>query len=174
MHVFLLVRCRRRAMTAYGASSSLPLIPAKVALPNRQPPFRLGGRNSSSCPIPAICRRQAGTIRIGASSHSPEMTIADLRAGPAQPPGSRQPTRRCSPLQERSPRPDARSCQVQGRLRRKSIIAALTSVGRSSWVIWPQPGSIITSRSCGTNFGRSAMWRCMPGNLTTGSRSPAM
>jgi catechol 2,3-dioxygenase-like lactoylglutathione lyase family enzyme len=28
--------------------------------------------------------------------------------------------------------------------------------------------------SCGTNFGISAMWRSMPGNLTTGSRSPAM
>jgi hypothetical protein len=28
----------------------LPPIPAKVALPNRQPPLRLGGRNWSSCP----------------------------------------------------------------------------------------------------------------------------
>src|ERR1700736_4679318 len=32
------------------ASSSLPPIPGMVALPNRQPPFRLGGRNWSSCP----------------------------------------------------------------------------------------------------------------------------
>jgi hypothetical protein len=41
----------------------------------------------------------------------------------------------------------------------KSMIAALTSAGRSSWVIWPQPGSMITPRSCGANFGKSAMWR---------------
>jgi hypothetical protein len=34
-----------------GASSSLPPTPAKVALPNRQLPFRLGGWNWSLCPI---------------------------------------------------------------------------------------------------------------------------
>ena len=29
----------------------------------------------------------------------------------------------------------------------KSIIAALTSGGLSSWVIWPQPDSVIEARS---------------------------
>jgi hypothetical protein len=43
-------------MTADGASSALPPTPAKVALPKRQPPFRLGGRNWSSCPIPDLDR----------------------------------------------------------------------------------------------------------------------
>src|ERR1700752_5034135 len=40
--------------SALGASSSLPPIPAKVALPNRHPPFRLGGRNWPSCPTSAV------------------------------------------------------------------------------------------------------------------------
>jgi len=39
-------------MAALGASSSSPPIRAKVASPNRQRPFRLGGGNWSSCPFP--------------------------------------------------------------------------------------------------------------------------
>jgi hypothetical protein len=31
-------------------------------------------------------------------------------------------------------------------------------VADSSWVIWPQPDSMIALRNCGTNFGKSAMW----------------
>jgi hypothetical protein len=41
-------------ITAFGASSSLPSIPAKVALPNRQRALSLGRGNASSCPIPAV------------------------------------------------------------------------------------------------------------------------
>jgi len=60
------------------------------------------------------------------------------------------------------------------RLRRKSIIAALTSGARSCWVQWPQPGRIIVRRSSGTNFTISPMrWRT-PGKSSTTSRSPAM
>jgi hypothetical protein len=38
------------AMTAYGASSPLPSIPAKVSLPNRQPTLSFSSGNASSCP----------------------------------------------------------------------------------------------------------------------------
>jgi hypothetical protein len=41
-------------MTAYGASSSLRPIAAKVASPNRQWPLRLGRENWSSCPFAVI------------------------------------------------------------------------------------------------------------------------
>jgi hypothetical protein len=47
------------------ASSSLPPIPAKVALPNRQPPFRLGGRNWSSCPITCRSQYPSGPAQLG-------------------------------------------------------------------------------------------------------------
>jgi hypothetical protein len=47
-------RDKNLSTTAYGASSSLPPIPAKVASPNRQWSFRLGGGNWSSCPSAAI------------------------------------------------------------------------------------------------------------------------
>lgn len=43
-----------REMAAYGASSSLRPILAKVSSPNRRPPFRLGRGNWSSCPAPAV------------------------------------------------------------------------------------------------------------------------
>ena len=49
-------------------------------------------------------------------------------------------------------RPAGLSCRY--RLRTNSIIAALTSAGRSCWVQWPQPGSMMVARSCGTNFGQ--------------------
>jgi len=46
---------------------------------------------------------------------------------------------------------------VQDRSWMKSIIAALTSTGRSSWVMWPQPSKMTTSRSWDAYFGKSAM-----------------
>ncbi len=39
------------------------------------------------------------------------------------------------------------TAQPQTAARRKSIIAALTSAGRSRWVKWPQPGSMIVPRN---------------------------
>jgi hypothetical protein len=47
-------RSTRVPATAFGASRSLPRVSAKVASPKRQRPLRLGGRNRSSCPNPAI------------------------------------------------------------------------------------------------------------------------
>jgi hypothetical protein len=48
-------RFRRDPPTAgIGASSFLPPVPAKVALPNRQPPFRLRGRNCQNAPLPPL------------------------------------------------------------------------------------------------------------------------
>jgi hypothetical protein len=52
---------------------------------------------------------EAGTFRIGESSHSPAITMAEFRSGAAQTARPRRPTPRCSPLRERLPRPDARA-----------------------------------------------------------------
>ena len=60
-----------------------------------------------------------------------------------------------------------------GRPRTNSMIAALTSPGRSCWVQWPQPGSIWMLCSAGTNCLRLARSWSVPGNETTMSRSPA-
>ena len=60
------------------------------------------------------------------------------------------------------------------RRRKKSIIAALTSVARSCWVQWPQPGNIKVPRSWGTKRERFGISWSIPGKRTTGSRSPAM
>src|SRR5580692_8174304 len=58
------------------------------------------------------------------------------------------------------------------KLRRKSIIAALTSGARSCWVQCPQPGSMIGGRSFGTSADCFAMsWEK---TVATKSRSPAM
>jgi len=38
--------------------------------------------------------------------------------------------------------------------RKNPIIASLTSVGRSCWVQWPQPGRTIALRSFGTKLER--------------------
>src|SRR5262249_38986274 len=61
-----------------------------------------------------------------------------------------------------------------GRPRRNSMIAALTSAGRSCWVQCPQPGSIWMSRRRGTCCFMLAMCSAAPGNATTRSWSPAM
>src|SRR6516165_10111648 len=60
------------------------------------------------------------------------------------------------------------------RCRKKLIIAALTSSARSCWVQWPQPGSMIVPRSCGTKFARLGISFSIPGKATTRSRSPAI
>ena len=46
-----------RRTAGFGASSSLPPVPAKVASPNQKRPLRLDGGNWSSCAEPAIGRR---------------------------------------------------------------------------------------------------------------------
>ncbi len=61
----------------------------------------------------------------------------------------------------------------QGRPRRNSIIAALTSPARSCWVQWPQPGSMIVPRRSGTNLGRPGRSLSTARKVTTISRSPA-
>jgi hypothetical protein len=53
------------------------------------------------------------------------------------------------------------------RPRRNSMIAALTSAGRSCWVQCPQPGSIWMSRSRGTTCFMLAICSAAPGNATT-------
>src|SRR5271166_126693 len=58
--------------------------------------------------------------------------------------------------------------------RKKSIIAALTSSGRSCWVQCPQPGRMIVPRSWGTNRDRLGTSRSMPRKAMTRSRSPTM
>src|ERR1700736_6784576 len=58
------------------------------------------------------------------------------------------------------------------KLRRKSIMAALTSGARSCWVQCPQPGSIIGGRSLGTSADCFAMYGEKA--AATKSRSPAM
>jgi hypothetical protein len=58
------------------------------------------------------------------------------------------------------------------KLRRKSIMAALTSGARSCSVQWPQPGSMIAGRSLGTIADCLVMnWAKI---RATKSRSPAM
>jgi len=57
--------------------------------------------------------------------------------------------------------------------RRKAIMAALTSSGRSCWVQWPQPGSMMVLVSLGTTLDSLAMRSAAPRNATTRSRSPA-
>jgi hypothetical protein len=56
-----------------------------------------------------------------------------------------------------------------GRPRRNSMIAALTSAGRSCWVQWPQPASIWMSRRNGTCCFMLAICSVAPGNATTRS-----
>ena len=67
-------------MAEIGASSPLPPIPAKVALPKRQPPFRLGGRSLSSCPKGIIERASAGAqAAIWSSTRCPSFDNAESR-----------------------------------------------------------------------------------------------
>jgi hypothetical protein len=54
-----------------------------------------------------------------------------------------------------------------GRPRRNSMIAALTSAGRSCWVQCLQRGSIWMSRSRGTTCFMLAICSAAPGNATT-------
>src|SRR5882724_885234 len=49
------------------------------------------------------------------------------------------------------------TCDRAYKLRRKSIIAALTSDARSCWVQCPQPASVIAGRSFGTSADCLAM-----------------
>jgi hypothetical protein len=57
-----LVRPNDRRTGGFGASSYLPLTPAKVASPNRQRPLRLDGRNWSSCPFPVKARARPADL----------------------------------------------------------------------------------------------------------------
>src|ERR1700722_13347197 len=85
-------------------------------------------------------------------------------------PGSK-PERTSSAL--RLSRPAAIRVQL-GRPRRNSMIAALPSAGRSCWVQWPQPGSILISCSAWTNWRRLARYSAVPAAASTMSWSPAM
>lgn len=60
------------------------------------------------------------------------------------------------------------------KLRKNSMMAELTSPGRSCCVQWPQPRSIMVACSRGTKCDRPAITWSIPGNDTTTSRSPAM
>ena len=53
-------------MTGFGACSSLPPIPAKLASPNRQRSFMLGGGNWSSYPFADL---------YGGNSRSPDTEL---------------------------------------------------------------------------------------------------
>jgi hypothetical protein len=68
---------------------------------------------------------------------------------------------------ERAGLPATRETLQLGRPRRNSMIAALTSAGRSCWVQCPQPGSIWMSRSRGTTCFMLAICSAAPGNATT-------
>jgi hypothetical protein len=65
---------------AFGASRPLPSVPAKIALPQQQPPFSLGGRNCSPHPEAAEPPNSAGWVILeakGLTHRKPALGLAD-------------------------------------------------------------------------------------------------